>query len=210
LKPWIILIVLLVAFFGAYQWLQSTPTGLEREEMSPSEVTGHGKLKQSTLTPGRVVELHTSKGQIDFILFENDCPKTTSRVAELVAGGSYNGVPFNRVEKTGLIQTALPKGRLATIPREVRLGLLHAKGAVGMARKTDPNSGEGSIYILIEPWPHLDYDYTVFGRLTRGMDVAMKIKKGDVISKAVLRPLTAEDRKRFETVLTIESKRKTE
>ena len=203
---WGIAIVLLMAgFVGAQIWINQTPNKLERVEL-PQPPT----YKKATLTPGRVVELHTSKGEIDFVLFEKDCPKTTKRIADLVQKGCYNGIKFPRVENW-VIQTDACKETVKPMGIEVRDGLSHAKGAVGMARVgNDLNSNTSIFYILLDPQTSLDQLYTVFGRLINGMDVAMKLKKNDVIKSAIVRPLTKADKKKFYAILTIEAERKTE
>jgi len=162
------------------------------------------------MIPGKIVELHTVRGQIDFVLFEQDCPKTTARIADLASKHCYDGLRFTRVEKTGLIQVEPGKKLPPPMPCEILKGLENTKGAVGMARTSDPNSDTSIFYILIEPWHHLDYSYTVFGRVIRGMDVVKKIKKNDAITSTVVRALTPEDNKQFQKILQIEAERKTE
>lgn len=210
MKLWIALIVLVVVMVFAQNWIAQTPTQPERKELGPALPESERKLEKATLTPGRVVELITNKGEIDFVLLDKDCPKTTRRIADLVKDGCYGGVKFERVEASGLIQTGSCKKNVAPMGLEVLKGLTNTKGAVGMARKPDRNSATSSFYILIEPWAHLDYDYTVFGRVIRGMDVAMRIKKNDFIKSAAIRPQTEQDRKQFYNVLKIESERKTQ
>lgn len=217
IKKWAILVVLIIALTGAYNMMNSNfdegqpkrvplkaPDEIKDEDQTP-------KPKDATLTPGRVVELNTSKGRIAFVLFEKDCPITTKRIVDLVNAGTYNNVKFERVIQGQLIQTGKCKKDVSPIGCEVCNGLTHAKGTVGMARVgNDYNSGTSVFYILLEPWPHLDYEYTAFGRLIKGMDVAMKIKLNDVIKSARVRPLTGEDEKLLDKVLTIEAERKTE
>ncbi|MCE5324280.1 peptidylprolyl isomerase [bacterium] len=208
MKKWLIVVVLLAAMVVSYNWLANTqikPT-IEEAVKPPPQVP----QKKATMTPGRVVELHTTKGEIDFVLFEKDCPKSTKRIADLAKEGSYNGVKFERVVPNLLIQTALAKTKkpINTIPRELADGLTNTKGAVGMARKKPVNSAVSVFYILIEPMPHLDYDYAVFGRVIRGMDVITSIKKNDTIKYAKVRPMTGADRKAFGKVLEIESERR--
>jgi cyclophilin family peptidyl-prolyl cis-trans isomerase len=206
---WFLLVCLAILVHLSYNWLSATPTERQRIPLEPP-ISSESKqnLKTATMTPGRVVELHTSKGRIDFVLFEKDCPKTCARVVSLVKGGYYNGLRFTRVEKNNLIQIEEREGYTSTIPLEVLNGLTNTKGAVGMARSQDPNSAVGSFYILIEPRRDLDYEYCVFGRLIRGMDVVTRIVQNDVINSARVRSLTPEDQKLFYKVLQIESERK--
>jgi len=209
-KLWVGVIVLLAAFLTVKWWLDRSPTEYQRIQLGQAPPGPKPEIKEATMTPGRVIELDTTKGRIDFVLFEKDCPITASRIAELVQDGCYNGVAFDRVVKDGLIQTAVCKKQVGTIGLEVLEGLINTKGAVGMARRRAPDSATSAFYILLEPWRHLDYEYTVFGRLIRGMDVAFKIKRGHVIKTARVRDLTREDRKLFEKILEIESRRKTD
>jgi len=208
--PWLAVVTLALLTLLAYQWMSTTETKRERVRLnSPLPPTRVG-LKQATLIPGRVVELHTNKGEIHFVLFDKDCPKTCARVAGLVSNGSYSKVRFGRVEKEGLIQIEAPAAQVSPLSQEIREGLINTKGAVGMARTNDPNSATSVFYILLEPWQHLDYEYTVFGRVIRGMDVVARIKKNDLIQTAVVRPIDAEDRKLFDKALQIESQRRTQ
>ncbi|MGI6296319.1 MAG: peptidylprolyl isomerase [Armatimonadota bacterium] len=165
--------------------------------------------KKATKKPGRVVVLNTTRGVIEFVLFEQDCPKTTARIAELVEGGFYNGVHFPRVEDW-VIQTESAKKEVEPMGIETADGLIHAKGTVGMARSADVNSNTSVFYITLEPAFHLDFEYTVFGRVIKGMDVAMKIQTGDMIKTATIRPLTDNDVKLLDRVLQIESDRRTQ
>jgi len=217
IKTWVILIVLIAALLGVNNWMNKTydPEQPEREEigdqLKPKTPSKKPEVKEATMTPGRVVELNTDKGQIAFVLFEKDCPKTTGRIVDLVNDGSYNNVKFERIEKGQLIQTGKVKKDVSSMGCEFCKGLTNTKGSVGMARVGgDYNSNTSVFYVLLEPWPHLDYEYTVFGRLIKGMDVAMKIKLNDVIKSAKVRPLTTEDKNLFYDALKIESERKTQ
>ena len=208
MKLRIALIVLIAVLIGISAWLNGLPQGPERVQLPLPVPPTEKKHKKATLTPGRVVQLQTVKGEIDFVLFEKDCPKTTARIIKLVEDGAYNRVAFTRVEKDTLIQTDLSRKKVETMGCEVADGLDNVKGAVGMARKSSYDSVESSFYILLEPLAHLNQEYTVFGRLIKGMDVAMKIKKNDDIKSARIREFTPADRKLFDEVLRIEVERK--
>ena len=207
-RLWLPLAFLVVAFVGISQSVDSVQTEPERVEVK--QKPNIAERKKGTMNPGRVVSLQTNKGTIDLVLFEQDCPKTTARIVEFVEKGHYNGVKFGRVEKNELIQIADPGVAATPVKRELRDGLINSKGAVGMARGNDPDGATCVFYILLEPWRHLDSDYTVFARLVAGMDVAHKIAIGDTISKATVRKLTPRDRKRFDEVLRIEAEQNTQ
>jgi len=217
IKTWAIFIVLIVAFVGVNNWVNKTydegqPVFKDISDRQKSKTPSKKpEIKEATMTPGRVVELDTNKGQIAFVLFEKDCPKTTKRIVDLVSDGSYNNVKFERIEKGQLIQTGKIKKDVSSMGCEFCKGLTNTKGTVGMARVGGNYDSNTSVfYILLEPWPHLDYEYTAFGRLIKGMDVAMKIKLNDVIKSARVRLLTIEDKKLYNNVLKIEAERKTQ
>jgi len=211
-KLWAALVVLLAGFIFVQKWLAATPTKYERVELPLPQTRAERikKLPEASMIPGRVIELDTTRGRIDFVLFEKDCPVTTARIVQLVRKGYYDGVQFTRVVPNALIQTGPVKKQVPPIKLEVLRGLINTKGAVGMARTSDPNSATSQFYILLEPWRHLDYDYAVFGRLIRGIDVAFKIRQGDTIKTARIRDLTPQDKRLFERTLQIEAERATE
>ena len=63
------------------------------------------------------------------------------------------------------------------------------KGTVGMARSQDPNSANSQFFIMFKPAPHLNNNYTLFGRVSSGMEVLNNIKKGDLKKNgAVINP----------------------
>jgi peptidyl-prolyl cis-trans isomerase B (cyclophilin B) len=55
----------------------------------------------------------------------------------------------------------------------------HERGTLSMARSQDPDSGNSQFFICLEVSPHLDRQYTAFGKVTKGMEFIDKIKKGD-------------------------------
>ena len=57
--------------------------------------------------------------------------------------------------------------------------LPHEKGTLSMARSSDPNSANSQFFICFESAPHLDRNYTVFGKVIKGMEFVDLIKKGD-------------------------------
>lgn len=72
----------------------------------------------------------------------------------------------------------------STVTQE--LALLHERGAVAMARSSDPNSASAQFYIALQALPELDGRYAVFGQVSEGMDVVDSIRQGDRITRARL------------------------
>lgn len=219
MKNWIMIAVILALLFGMNYMIGSGPYKAghdhshseEQSEQPPQQQTPKpAATEAATMEPGRVVELKTSKGDISFILFEKDCPNTTARIVALVQAGGYKNVSFPRVEDW-IVQTAPATIDVPGIDVEKKEGLTHAKGAVGMARKgQDMRSNTSVFYILKEPQPMLDGDYTVFGRLIKGMDVVMKITPSDKIISANILQLKPADLAAYQNVLKLEAQRRTQ
>ena len=64
----------------------------------------------------------------------------------------------------------------------------HGRGAVSMARAQNPNSANSQFFICFQPAPHLDRQYTVFGKVIKGMEFIDKIKKGEGPNGSVKNP----------------------
>ncbi len=69
-----------------------------------------------------------------------------------------------------------------SISRQLRLS--HQRGAVAMARSSDPNSASAQFYVALEALPELDGRYAVFGRVSKGMEVVDRIQQGDRLTRA--------------------------
>ncbi len=139
----------------------------------------------------RIATIETSKGIIKFELFEKEAPITTKNFIDLAQSGFYNGLTFHRVEPGFVIQGGDPNGDGTggsgkTIPLEIAPSLTHKKGAVGMARSSDPNSASSQFYICLVDAKFLDGQYAVFGQVIEGQDVAEKIVVGDKMLKVTI------------------------
>jgi peptidyl-prolyl cis-trans isomerase B (cyclophilin B) len=122
-------------------------------------------------------------GEIVIEFYPADAPKTVDNFVKLAKKGFYDGVTFHRREENFVIQGGDPKGNGTggpgyTIPAEFNKQK-HVRGAVAMARTQDPNSAGSQFYICLAPANFLDGQYTVFGIVTKGMDVVDKVKVGD-------------------------------
>jgi peptidyl-prolyl cis-trans isomerase B (cyclophilin B) len=136
----------------------------------------------------RYALIQTDKGNIKFEIFEKEAPVTSQNFIKLVQSGFYNGLKFHRYEPGFVIQGGDPNGDGSggsneTIPLEIVPGLNFSKGAVGMARASDPNSASSQFFITLEDSHFLDRSYAVFGKVTEGMDVALSLGAGDVMRK---------------------------
>ncbi len=130
------------------------------------------------------IYLDTKDGRITILLRPDIAPKTVAQIKTLTKRGFYNGLVFHRVIDGFMAQTGDPTGTgtggsdLPDVPAEFS-NLPFKRGAVGMARAQDPNSGNSQFFICLADSDFLDGQYTVFGQVVSGMDVVDKIKKGD-------------------------------
>lgn len=143
--------------------------------------------------PNLVIDVQGSaNGRIVIDLLPDVAPKTVAQIVDLAKSGQYDGVVFHRVidgfmAQTGDVQYGRAGGDLSMagmggsskpdIPAEFS-SLPFDRGVVGLARSNDPNSGNSQFFIMFAPAPHLDGQYTVFGRVISGMDVVDAIKRG--------------------------------
>ena len=135
-----------------------------------------------------------ANGTIHVNLFEDVAPQHVEQITALASEGAYDGVVFHRVidgfmAQTGDVEYGKQGGDMARvgtggsdrpdIPAEFSNELSFDRGVVGMARSQDPNSANSQFFIMFEPGPFLDGQYTIVGEVTDGMDVVDQIKRGD-------------------------------
>lgn len=142
-----------------------------------------------------VIKITTDKGEMVLELFPDVAPKHVESLLTLTRKGYYNGLNFHRVVPGFVIQGGCPNGTGTggpgyTLPAEFN-ARKHLKGTLAMARTSDPNSAGSQFYICLEPIPHLDGQYTVFGQIIKGHEVPEKIKQGDKMQIAILQDMPA-------------------
>jgi len=145
---------------------------------APKEAPKGGKKVKQTA----VITMEKG-GEINIEFFPDDAPKTVENFVTLAKKGFYDGVTFHRVEPNFVVQGGDPKGNGTggpgyTIKDEFNKQK-HVRGVVAMARTQAPNSAGSQFYITLAPAHFLDNQYTVFGRVTSGMEIVDKIKVGD-------------------------------
>jgi peptidyl-prolyl cis-trans isomerase A (cyclophilin A) len=134
------------------------------------------------------VLLSTSEGDITLELDAMRAPKTVENFLAYVRAGHYEGTIFHRVISNFMIQgggfTAdlKQKPTRAPIPIESRNGLKNERGAIAMARTSDPNSATAQFFINVVDNARLDFPsfdghgYTAFGKVVAGMDIVDRIR----------------------------------
>jgi cyclophilin family peptidyl-prolyl cis-trans isomerase len=135
------------------------------------------------------VELKTSMGTVVLELYPDNAPKTVENFLQYVKDGFYDGTVFHRVlpgfmvQGGGFTPNLQQKPVRPAIRNEAGNGLRNAVGTVAMARTADPHSATAQFFINVAENDFLDfkspddkgYGYTVFARVTTGMDVVAKI-----------------------------------
>jgi len=121
--------------------------------------------------------------EIRLELFPQDAPKTVENCVTLAKKGFYNGLTFHRVVPGFVVQGGCPKGNGTggpgyTVPAEFNKNK-HVRGSLAMARSQDPDSAGSQFYFTYGAQPHLDNNYTVFGKVTSGMEHVDSIRQGD-------------------------------
>jgi len=134
----------------------------------------------------KVAEVHTSAGEIDIRFFPDVAPNHVKNFIDLAEKGFYNGTKFHRVIPGFMIQGGDPNtvsgspstwgtgGSGKNIKAEFN-SVKHKRGIVSMARSTSYDSASSQFFIMVADAPSLDNQYSVFGQVTKGMDVADKI-----------------------------------
>lgn len=148
----------------------------------------------------RIIFKIENKGEFTMTLNTSAAPKTCQHIMGLAEKGFYNGLKFHRAEKKPkpfLVQVGDPDTRDSDITDRAyrggsgsgiakeESGLPNELGAVGLASIPEEKIlGDSQFYILLTPAKFLDGKYTVFGKITQGMDVVQRIEKGDRITSA--------------------------
>jgi cyclophilin family peptidyl-prolyl cis-trans isomerase len=129
-------------------------------------------------------KIETNLGDMEGVLFYEKAPKTVSNFVELAKKGFYNGLIFHRVIPKFMIQGGDPDGTGSGGPGysfedEFSKDLRHSKAGMLSMANAGPNTNGSQFFITVVPTPHLDDHHTVFGEVTKGVDIAIKISNVD-------------------------------
>ena len=129
--------------------------------------------------------IETTKGPVKVEMRPDLAPDHVARVKELVREGFYDGVVFHRVIDGFMAQTGCPHGTgtggsgkklKAEFSKEK-----HVRGTVSAARAMDPNSADSQFFFCFEDAPWLDGQYSIWGKVTEGMENIDQIKRGEPV-----------------------------
>ena len=141
----------------------------------------------------KIAEIHTAKGLMKAVLFDDDAPGTVSNFEKLSNDGFYDGLIFHRVIPNFVIQGGCPNGDGRGGPGySIKCELdgdrqYHDRGVLSMAH-AGRNTGGSQFFICHsrQSTQHLDRNHTVFGKVFEGIDVVDDIRPGDKIEKIVI------------------------
>jgi peptidylprolyl isomerase len=129
-------------------------------------------------------------GRVVIALRPDLAPKHVARIKELARQNFYDNVPFHRVIEGFMAQTGDPTGT-GTGGSGKKLAAEfspepHFRGTVSMARAGDPNSADSQFFICLADTPHLNGQYTVWGKVISGMEAIDQVRKGDSYTNGIV------------------------
>jgi cyclophilin family peptidyl-prolyl cis-trans isomerase len=138
---------------------------------------------QAPRDPENTLFLDLKDGRVVIELRPDLAPRHVERIKELARQGFYDGIVFHRVIEGFMAQSGDPTGTgrggsgktlVAEFGREP-----FVRGTVGMARSSNPHSGDSQFFIMFQPNPGLNGQYTVWGRVASGMAFVDRIARGE-------------------------------
>ena len=162
-------------------------------------------LVNTNIMAKNLMILKLTYGEVEIELYPDKAPNHVERFKDLSNSGKYDGVVFHRVIDGFMAQTGDVKfGNSTSNDFDLSLAgtggsdlpnlkaeftdVAHTRGVLSAARSADPNSANSQFFICFESAPHLDRQYSAFGKVIKGMEFVDKIKKGDPNSGAVSNP----------------------
>lgn len=141
-------------------------------------------MSDTALDPENTLYLDVNAGRVVIRLRPDIAPGHVERIKALTRQGFYNDTPFHRVIEGFMAQGGDPTGTgsggsdLDNVKAEFTREAKFERGTCGMARTSDPDSANSQFFIMFEPAPHLDGQYTIWGQVIEGMEHVDAIKRG--------------------------------
>ena len=162
-------------------------------------------LNTNIFAQNNLMILKLTYGNVEIELYPEKAPNHVKRFKELAENGKYDGVVFHRVIDGFMAQTGDVKFGNSNSPdfnlqlagtggsdlpnlKSEFTDIPHTRGILSAARSADPDSANSQFFICFESAPHLDRQYSVFGKVIKGMEFVDMIKKGDPNSGSVPNP----------------------
>jgi cyclophilin family peptidyl-prolyl cis-trans isomerase/HEAT repeat protein len=149
-------------------------------------------LREITALRGATMRLVMASGDtLDAELLTDEAPLTVARIARLARRGYYDGLTFHRVALNFVLQGGSPGANEyagdGPYMRDELTARSHERGTFGISTR-GRDTGDAQLFVNLVDNPRLDYDYTVWARVTRGLAAIDRIGEGDVIRRLEIRP----------------------
>jgi peptidyl-prolyl cis-trans isomerase B (cyclophilin B) len=162
-------------------------------------------ITNQSIAKENIMILKLKDGDVKIELFEDVAPNHVKRIKDLANSGKYDNVVFHRVIDGFMAQTGDVKfGNSSSPDFNISLAgtggsdlpdlksefseIAHTRGTLSAARSADPNSANSQFFICFDEAPHLDRQYSAFGKVVKGMEFIDMIKKGEPNSGTVSDP----------------------
>ena len=138
------------------------------------------------MSDGNTLTLETTKGPVVIEMRPDLAPNHVAHIKKLVNEGFYDGIVFHRVIDGVMAQTGCPHGtgtggsKYPDLKQEFNAEP-HVRGVCSMARAQSPDSANSQFFIVFDDATFLDRKYTVWGKVTSGMENVDKIKRGEPV-----------------------------
>jgi cyclophilin family peptidyl-prolyl cis-trans isomerase len=144
----------------------------------------YAKEQDIKVDPENTLIMELKDGKVEIQLFPDKAPEHVQRLKELTREKFYDGIVFHRVIAGFMAQTGDPTGTGMGGSKKPDLtfefnNVKHERGACSMARAMDLNSANSQFSIMLADSPHLDGQYTAWGKVISGMEFVDNIKKGN-------------------------------
>ncbi len=162
-------------------------------------------LNTHLIAKENIMILKLKYGEVEIRLYPEKAPNHVERFKKFSDEGRYDNVVFHRVIDGFMAQTGDVKfGNTSSPDFNLNLAgtggselpdlkaefsdVAHTRGTLSAARSADPNSANSQFFICFDSAPHLDRQYSAFGKVIKGMEFVDMIKKGDPNSGSVQNP----------------------
>ena len=162
-------------------------------------------ISTHSIAKENIMILKLKYGEVQIELYPEKAPNHVKRFIEFADQGKYDNVVFHRVIDGFMAQTGDVKfGNTSSPDFNLSLAgtggselpnlkaefseIAHTRGTLSAARSADPDSANSQFFICFESAPHLDRQYSAFGKVIKGMEFVDMIKKGDPNSGSVTNP----------------------
>jgi peptidyl-prolyl cis-trans isomerase B (cyclophilin B) len=165
-----------------------------------------------------VAIIKTSKGEMTLEFWPDVAPKTVENFKKLAKDGFYDGTSFHRIIQGFMAQGGDPLTKDPAKSAEYGTGgpgykipaefndRKHERGVISMARSADPNSAGSQFFLMLGRAPHLDGQYTGFGKVTKGLEVLEKIEAVPVTMSASGEPSKPTEKVVVESIKIVPAK----